>query len=75
MRRLDELKHVGINDWAKYVEQDSQYFRPAEVELLIGDPSKAHEKLGWKPTVSFPQLVSMMVDADLERVRREIAGR
>ena len=57
---------VGM-DWEKYVEVDPRYFRPAEVDLLIGDPSKAKAKLGWTPDVSFEQLVSMMVDADLER--------
>ena len=45
----------------------SQFFRPAEVDLLVSDPSKAMAKLGWKPRVSFHQLVRMMVDADLER--------
>ncbi len=59
------FKHVGIEDWAGYVEQDPRFFRPAEVDLLIGDPSKAKERLGWTPTVGFSQLVQMMVDADL----------
>jgi GDPmannose 4,6-dehydratase len=56
---------VGIDDWESYVVQDSRFLRPAEVDLLIADPTKAREQLGWKPTVSFPALVSMMVDADL----------
>jgi GDPmannose 4,6-dehydratase len=56
---------VGIEDWERYVVQDPQFLRPAEVDLLIADPTKAREQLGWKPTVSFPGLVSMMVDADL----------
>jgi GDPmannose 4,6-dehydratase len=59
------FRHVGIDDWAPHVYQDPAFFRPAEVELLIGDPAKAHEKLGWKPRVSFEELVTMMVDSDL----------
>ncbi|MFP4511246.1 MAG: GDP-mannose 4,6-dehydratase, partial [Spirochaetaceae bacterium] len=55
----------------RVVAVDSRYFRPAEVEQLLGDPTKIREKLGWKPEVSFQQLVHMMVDADLEGQRRE----
>ncbi len=51
-------------DWEKYVEIDQKYFRPAEVDLLIGDPTKAKEKLGWEPKVKFKELVKMMVDSD-----------
>ncbi|MEY3340898.1 MAG: GDP-mannose 4,6-dehydratase [Actinomycetota bacterium] len=58
---------VGIPDWKKYVRQDPKFFRPAEVDLLIGDATKAREKLGWKPEVSFPELVKMMVAHDLKR--------
>ncbi|MEY3092292.1 MAG: GDP-mannose 4,6-dehydratase [Actinomycetota bacterium] len=58
---------VGITDWKKYVRQDPKFFRPAEVDLLIGDATKAREKLGWKPEVSFPELVKMMVAHDLKR--------
>ncbi len=58
--------HVGL-DWQKYVQVDQGLFRPAEVNSLRGDASKAQRKLGWEPTVSFEQLVQMMVDADLER--------
>jgi GDPmannose 4,6-dehydratase len=57
--------HVGIDDWDQHVTQDPRFMRPAEVELLIGDASKARDKLGWKPTVSFAELVAMMVDADI----------
>jgi GDPmannose 4,6-dehydratase len=53
-------------DWKRYVEIDPRYFRPAEVDLLLGDPTKAKEKLGWEPKVSFPELVALMVDHDLE---------
>ncbi|HEX2914230.1 MAG TPA: GDP-mannose 4,6-dehydratase [Chloroflexia bacterium] len=57
--------HAGITDWEKYVKLDQRFFRPAEVDLLVGDPSKAREKLGWEPEVTFPELVAMMVDADI----------
>ena len=53
-------------DWNKYVKKDPRYLRPAEVDLLQGDPSKAKKKLGWEPTVSFKELVRIMVDADLK---------
>jgi GDPmannose 4,6-dehydratase len=56
-------------DWHEYVTFDERYLRPAEVDLLIGDASKAREKLGWEPTVRFPELVRMMVDADREPTR------
>jgi GDPmannose 4,6-dehydratase len=56
---------VGIDDWSGYVRQDPAFMRPAEVDLLIGDASKAREKLGWTPKVGFPELVSMMVASDL----------
>jgi GDPmannose 4,6-dehydratase len=62
------FSHVGL-DWRQHVVQDSAFMRPAEVDLLIGDPSKAKRVLGWKPEVSFAQLVQMMVDADLARHR------
>ena len=57
---------IGVDDWAPYVRQDPKFFRPAEVDLLIGDSSKAREKLGWKPEVDFPSLVKMMVAHDLQ---------
>ncbi|MEJ2852521.1 MULTISPECIES: GDP-mannose 4,6-dehydratase [unclassified Saccharothrix] len=57
--------HAGIEDWEKHVTQDPRFFRPAEVDLLVGDASKAHEQLGWKPEVDFDQLVAMMVDNDI----------
>ena len=56
---------VGISDWHPYVTQDPKFFRPAEVDLLIGDPTKAKTKLGWTPEVGFPHLVKMMVENDL----------
>jgi GDPmannose 4,6-dehydratase len=57
---------VGIEDWRSHVRQDERFLRPAEVDLLIGDPTKAREKLGWQPEVDFEQLVKMMVTHDLE---------
>jgi GDPmannose 4,6-dehydratase len=59
--------HVGLK-WEDYVKQDPRYMRPAEVDQLIGDSTKARNQLGWEPSVSFEQLVVMMVDADLELV-------
>ena len=58
--------HVGLN-YEDYVVIDPEFIRPAEVELLLGNPAKAKKKLGWKPEVSFKQLVTMMVDADMDR--------
>jgi GDPmannose 4,6-dehydratase len=56
---------VGISEWRSFVRQDPKFYRPAEVDLLIGDPTKARVKLGWEPEVAFPELVSMMVKNDL----------
>jgi GDPmannose 4,6-dehydratase len=58
-------------DWKKYVEVDERQIRPAEVDLLLGDASKANKAFGWKPTVGFHDLVHRMVDADVEQARRE----
>jgi len=70
---------VGIDNWQDYVRQDPKYFRPAEVDLLIGDSTKARTKLGWEPEVDFAQLIKMMVanDLELEAARhrqRQISG-
>jgi GDPmannose 4,6-dehydratase len=62
---------VGIDNWADYVRQDPKFLRPAEVDLLIGDASKARTKLGWEPEVDFPGLVKMMVANDLDREARK----
>ncbi len=59
------FRRAGIEDWEPHVVQDPRFFRPAEVDLLIGDPSKAKRQLGWTPQVGFEQLVHMMVDHDL----------
>ncbi len=61
---------VGIENWQDYVRQDPKFFRPAEVDLLIGDASKVRERLGWTPEVDFGALVKMMVEHDLERETR-----
>ncbi|TCJ30239.1 GDP-mannose 4,6-dehydratase [Nocardioides jejuensis] len=65
--------HAGIEDWERYVRQDPAFMRPAEVDLLIGDSSKARDVLGWKPKVNFPELVAMMVDSDLAE-QKKLAG-
>jgi GDPmannose 4,6-dehydratase len=61
---------VEIENWRDYVRQDPKFYRPAEVDLLIGDPSKAKDKLGWEREVDFPELIKMMVDHDLKREAR-----
>jgi GDPmannose 4,6-dehydratase len=58
-------------DWQEYVEVDPRYFRPAEVDYLMGDPGKIREKIGWRPRTSFNELVRMMVDQDMELARQE----
>jgi GDPmannose 4,6-dehydratase len=63
------FERVGL-DYEKYVVIDERLYRPAEVDHLLGDPTKAHQELGWKPTVGFEELVCMMVDADVERLRK-----
>jgi len=60
------FKRAGLENWRDYVEIDAGLFRPAEVDLLIGDPAKAHAKLNWQPDVTFEGLVNLMVDADIE---------
>ncbi len=72
VRRFCEIAfgHVGL-DYQDYVVQDERFMRPAEVELLIGDPTKAKEKLGWVPETSFEDLVKMMVDADIQLLKNE----
>jgi GDPmannose 4,6-dehydratase len=67
---LDEAFGRLDLDWKQFVEIDPRYFRPAEVDLLIGDASKARRKLGWEPKITFKELVRTMVDADLADLRR-----
>jgi GDPmannose 4,6-dehydratase len=73
VRELCEVAfgYVELN-WKDYVVIDQRFYRPAEVDLLIGDASKAGEKMGWEPTVSFEELIRMMVDADLETLKAEM---
>lgn len=65
--------HAGLN-WEQYVAFDAAYLRPAEVDLLIGDYSKAKKQLGWEPRVKFDELVKIMVDADIEQLQKEMTG-
>jgi GDPmannose 4,6-dehydratase len=65
--------HVGL-DWKQHVRYDKRYERPAEVDLLIGNPAKAKQKLGWEPKVRFEELVQIMVDADLEETKQQLYG-
>jgi GDPmannose 4,6-dehydratase len=65
------FNHVGL-DWREFVIQDPKFFRPAEVDLLLGDATKAKKKLNWKPRVSFEELVKMMVDYDLEKYSSQL---
>jgi GDPmannose 4,6-dehydratase len=66
--------HAGL-DWEPHVEIDPRYFRPSEVDVLLGDASKAHEKLGWEPRVGFEELVRLMVDADTAELDDQLAGK
>ena len=72
VRRFCEIAfgHVGLK-YEDYVVIDERFYRPAEVDLLVGDPSKARTKLGWTPEVSFEQLVTMMVESDVDQIKRE----
>ena len=76
IRELLELAFAaaGYDDWQPFVDKDPRFERPAEVDLLIGDATKARETLGWKPTVGFPELVQMMVEADLESEAKRNVG-
>jgi GDPmannose 4,6-dehydratase len=65
------FSHAGL-DYREFVKQDPKFYRPAEVDLLVADPTKAYKKLGWQPMVTFKQLVEMMVDADLERHKKPV---
>jgi GDPmannose 4,6-dehydratase len=72
VRNLVEVAFAAAGlDWRRHVEVDRRYFRPTEVDALCGDPSKARDVLGWKPRVSFPELVKMMVEHDIELARCE----
>jgi GDPmannose 4,6-dehydratase len=71
---LEEAFRYLNMDWREFVDLDPRYLRPTEVDLLIGDSSKARKKLGWKPRVTFKELVKMMVDHDLEEVGKQVFG-
>jgi len=71
---LEEAFEYADMDYKKYVEFDKRYLRPAEVDVLIGDPSKAKKKLGWKPKTTFKELVKIMVDADMEELDEKLQG-
>jgi len=60
--------HVGLS-WQDHVVQDQKFFRPAEVDLLVGDPKKANDILGWEPSVNFKQLTQLMVDEDIKAIK------
>jgi GDPmannose 4,6-dehydratase len=66
--------HVGL-EWEPHVDIDPRYFRPAEVEELLGDASKARDALGWEPKVKFDELVRIMVDADVSALEDQLAGK
>lgn len=69
VERLVELAFAAVDlDWHEYVVQDPRFMRPAEVDLLVGDPGKAREKMGWEATTSFEELIQIMVDAELEMI-------
>jgi len=70
---LDEAFGLLDLDWKEHVEKDPRYYRPAEVDLLLGDASKARRVLGWEPKVNFKQLVRLMVEHDLELAQQEQA--
>lgn len=70
----EAFAYVGL-DWSRYVEIDKRYYRPAEVDLLIGDASKAKRVLGWEPKTRFKDLVKLMVDADLKSLEDQLAGK
>jgi GDPmannose 4,6-dehydratase len=70
----ESFGYVGL-DWKKYVELDPRYLRPSEVDLLIGDASKAKKKLNWEPRVKFKDLVRLMVDADIRLLKDHQEGR
>jgi GDPmannose 4,6-dehydratase len=67
----EAFSHVGL-DWREFVKVDAKYLRPAEVDLLLGDASKARRVLGWKPRVTFRELVRVMVEADLESAGKHL---
>jgi len=75
VREFAELAFAAVGlDWREYVEVDPRYFRPAEVDYLLADASKAHRIFGWEPSVSFEELVRIMVESDLAELERKLKG-
>lgn len=70
----EAFKYAGLGDWSSYVEIDPRYFRPAEVDVLIGDAGKAREKLGWEPKIKFKDLVKIMIDSDFRKLKLKPPG-
>jgi GDPmannose 4,6-dehydratase len=70
----ESFSHAGL-DWEKHVKIDARYFRPAEVDVLVGDASKAKKVLGWTPRTTFKDLSRIMVDADIDLLQRQLAGK
>ncbi|PIR72395.1 MAG: GDP-mannose 4,6-dehydratase [Candidatus Nealsonbacteria bacterium CG10_big_fil_rev_8_21_14_0_10_36_24] len=70
----EAFKYAGLGDWQPYVEIDPRYFRPAEVEVLIGDASKSKKELGWEPKIKFQELVKIMIDADFRKLGLNPSG-
>jgi GDPmannose 4,6-dehydratase len=72
VERLLEVAFSTVDlNWQDYAVQDPRFMRPAEVDLLVGDPSKAEQNLGWKPKVTFEELIQMMVESDLHRLKTD----
>jgi GDPmannose 4,6-dehydratase len=75
VREFCELAFAAAGmDWREYVEVDPRYFRPAEVDFLLADPTLAKRSLGWEPAVSFAELVQIMVEADISDFNRQMSG-
>ncbi len=70
----EAFEYAGLGDWQNYVEIDPRYLRPAEVEILIGDPTKAKEKLGWEAKIKFKDLVKIMIDTDFKKLNLKAPG-
>ena len=68
------FKHIGVEDWSSYVKQNPKYMRPAEVDYLIGDSSKAHNELNWKPKTNLEEMIGKMVDNDIKLLNRSKNG-
>ena len=65
------FKVIGIEDWDKYIKYDPRYMRPAEVDMLVGDSSKAREQLGWEPKTDIQEMVRRMVNNDVKLLKKQ----